>query len=26
MVAQLACEQTLPNGAREWATMGSSGL
>ena len=26
MVAQLACEQTLPNGAREWATMGASGL
>jgi len=26
MVAQLACEQTLPNGAREWATMGSRGL
>ena len=26
MVAQLACEQTLPSGAREWATMGSSGL
>lgn len=26
MVAQLACEQSLPNGAREWATMGASGL
>jgi len=26
LVAQLACEQTLPNGAREWATMGASGL
>jgi len=26
MVAQLACEQTLPNGAREWATIGASGL
>jgi hypothetical protein len=26
MVAQLACEQTLPNGAREWATVGASGL
>ncbi len=26
LVAQLACEQTLPNGAREWATVGASGL
>jgi len=26
MVAQLACEQTLPKGAREWATVGASGL
>ena len=26
MVAQLACEQTLPTGAREWATVGASGL
>jgi len=26
MVAQLACERTLPNGAREWATVGASGL
>jgi hypothetical protein len=26
LVAQLACEQTLPNGAREWATTGASGL
>ena len=26
MVAQLACEQSLPNGAREWATVGASGL
>jgi hypothetical protein len=26
MVAQLACERTLPNGAREWATTGASGL
>jgi len=26
MVAQLACEQTLPNGARDWATVGASGL
>ena len=26
MVAQLACEQTLPKGAREWATVGASGI
>jgi hypothetical protein len=26
LVAQLACEQTLPNGARDWATVGASGL
>jgi hypothetical protein len=26
LVAQLACERTLPNGAREWATAGASGL
>jgi hypothetical protein len=26
LVAQLACEQTLPSGAREWATTGASGL
>jgi len=26
MVAQLACEQTLPNGAREWASTGASGF
>jgi hypothetical protein len=26
LVAQLACEQTLPNGAREWGTVGASGL
>lgn len=26
LVAQLACEQTLPTGAREWATTGASGL
>lgn len=26
LVAQLACEQTLPSGAREWATLGASGL
>jgi len=26
IVAQLACEQTLPSGAREWAMAGSSGL
>lgn len=26
LVAQLACEQTLPSGAREWATVGVSGL
>lgn len=26
LVAQLACEQTLPSGAREWAMAGSSGL
>jgi hypothetical protein len=26
LVAQLACERTLPNGAREWATTGASGL
>lgn len=26
LVAQLACEGTLPNGAREWATTGASGL
>lgn len=26
LVAQLACEQTLPTGAREWATVGASGL
>jgi hypothetical protein len=26
LVAQLACEQTLPNGAREWASAGASGL
>jgi hypothetical protein len=26
LVAQLACERTLPSGAREWATTGASGL
>lgn len=26
IVAQLACEQTLPSGSREWALTGSSGL
>jgi hypothetical protein len=26
LVAQLACEGTLPTGAREWATTGASGL
>jgi hypothetical protein len=26
LVAQLACERTLPNGAREWGTTGASGL
>ena len=26
LVAQLACERTLPNGAREWGTVGASGL
>lgn len=26
LTAQLACERTLPNGAREWAMAGSSGL
>ena len=26
LVAQLACEQTLPSGAREWASTGASGL
>ena len=26
LVAQLACEKTLPSGAREWATTGASGL
>ena len=26
LVAQLACEQSLPNGAREWASTGASGL
>ena len=26
LVAQLACEKTLPNGAREWATTGAGGL
>lgn len=26
LTAQLACERTLPNGAREWAMTGSSGL
>jgi hypothetical protein len=26
LTAQLACERTLPNGAREWATTGASGL
>jgi hypothetical protein len=26
LVAQLACEQTLPSGSREWALAGSSGL
>jgi len=26
IVAQLACEQTLPSGSREWAMTGSSGL
>jgi len=26
LVAQLACERTLPSGAREWATVGASGL
>jgi len=26
LVAQLACERTLPSGAREWASTGASGL
>lgn len=26
LVAQLACERTLPNGAREWGSAGASGL
>jgi hypothetical protein len=26
LVAQIACEGTLPTGAREWATVGASGL
>lgn len=26
LVAQIACERTLPSGAREWATTGASGL
>ena len=26
LVAQLACEKTLPSGARNWATTGASGL
>lgn len=26
LVAQIACERTLPEGAREWATVGASGL
>lgn len=26
LVAQIACEGTLPSGAREWATVGASGL
>jgi len=26
IVAQLACERTLPSGAREWASTGASGL
>ncbi len=26
LVAQLACEGTLPSGAKEWATVGASGL
>ena len=26
LVAQIACERTLPSGAREWATVGASGL
>lgn len=26
LVAQIACEGTLPNGSREWATTGASGL
>jgi hypothetical protein len=26
LTAQLACEQTLPKGAREWASTGASGL
>jgi hypothetical protein len=26
LVAQLACEQTLPTGARDWAAVGASGL
>jgi len=26
IVAQLACEQTLPTGARDWAAVGASGL
>ncbi len=26
LVAQLACERTLPNGAREWGSVGASGL
>jgi hypothetical protein len=26
LVAQLACERTLPNGAREWGSTGASGI
>jgi hypothetical protein len=26
LVAQLACEKTLQNGAKEWATTGASGI
>jgi hypothetical protein len=26
LVAQIACERTLPKGSRGWATVGASGL
>jgi hypothetical protein len=26
LTAQLACERTLPSGAREWGSAGASGL